>query len=192
VEERASWRTVIYLNLVRSVNTILDLIKDEMLKTPSTPDHASSFGFPGISDTSDQPFQISGPLKVLRLRLGPLQQIQKDLEAMLGSGSSEPVDLSRTHAFTSVAPFLDHGHSLPSPEFFIRSNCGWKSALDKVRLSLRGTNDEERPKALLKQTDEISEVIHSCREDIKALWEDPVVRELLKKRNVVLEESSGL
>jgi len=176
---------------------ILDLVADEMLKSPPS-DRAYSPTL-GPGELSEKPLQFSGPQKVLRLRLGPLKQIQKDLETIIGSPSSEPVDLSATHMNTPPAAFLDHEDSsepLPSPEFFIRSNCGWKSALNKLRLaapglSERNSSDGERSKAL-KRTDEVSEVIHSCKDDMKALWADPVVRDLLKKRDLSLDEHSGL
>jgi hypothetical protein len=158
-------------------------------------DRPSPASPPGIVDYSDVSSQLPGTHRLLRNRLGPLRQVQKDLEIILGSASSEPVDLSSTVAYTSVAPFLDHDH--PSehpdhPEFCIRSSCGWKSALDRVRRASHSPGDIDRSKTSLKQADEASEAIRSCRDDIKAVWEDPMVRHLLVKHNVVLEESPGL
>jgi len=181
LNERAAWRTVIYMNLVRSVNMILDLIADEISMSP---DEAGA----------DKPLQFSGAQKALRLRLGPLKQIQKDLEAILGSASLEPVDVSNHDTSTHAAAFLDLEDTprpLPS-EFFVHSNCGWKSALEKVRQSHRSHSEGERSKASLKRADEVSEVIQSCRDDIKMLWTDQIVRDLLNKRKVTLEDTSGL
>ncbi|KAI9442671.1 G-alpha-domain-containing protein [Lactarius indigo] len=64
-EERMSWRTVIHLNLVRSVNTILDALE-----------HAS---------------ETAVRVNLLRMRLSPLRRVQRDLEAHLGLAEGEEV-----------------------------------------------------------------------------------------------------
>jgi guanine nucleotide-binding protein alpha-1 subunit len=44
----------------------------------------------------------------------------------------------------------------------------------------------------LDEWDEPTEVICHCREEMMALWEDPTVREVLRRRKVRVEESPGL
>ena len=63
--ERTSWRTVIHLNLVRSVNTILDALG-----------HAP---------------ETASRVSLLRMRLSPLRRVQHDLEAHLGLAEGEEV-----------------------------------------------------------------------------------------------------
>jgi hypothetical protein len=58
--EHMSWRTVIHLNLVRSVNRILDAL-DSALKT-----------------------ETASRVNLLRMRLSPLRRVQRDLETHLG------------------------------------------------------------------------------------------------------------
>ena len=60
-----SWRTVIHLNLVRSVNTILDALE-----------HAS---------------EAAVRVNLLRMRLSPLRRVQRDLETHLGLAEGEEV-----------------------------------------------------------------------------------------------------
>lgn len=90
--------------------------------------------------------------RVLKLRLGPLRRVQKDLERRLGSGAEEPVhsDLS-----LAAAPFDDdgsdgsgygHGGGMTidfaqvtlatrrPQEFYVHSRTGWKSALEKLSI----------------------------------------------------------
>ncbi|KAH8983906.1 guanine nucleotide binding protein, alpha subunit [Lactarius hatsudake] len=62
-EERMSWRTVIHLNLVRSVNTILDALEN----APET----------------------AVRVNLLRMRLSPLRRVQRDLETHLGLAEGE-------------------------------------------------------------------------------------------------------
>ena len=60
-----SWRTVIHLNLVRSVNTILDALEN----APET----------------------VARVNLLRMRLSPLRRVQRDLESHLGLAEGEEV-----------------------------------------------------------------------------------------------------
>ncbi|KAI0288106.1 guanine nucleotide binding protein, alpha subunit [Russula brevipes] len=63
--ERMSWRTVIHLNLVRSVNRILDALENAP--------------------------EIASRVSLLRMRLSPLRRVQYDLEKHLGLAEGEEV-----------------------------------------------------------------------------------------------------
>ncbi|KDQ53612.1 hypothetical protein JAAARDRAFT_39301 [Jaapia argillacea MUCL 33604] len=104
-------------------------------------------------------------------------------------------------------------------EFFVRSNSGWKAALCKVRPRLSvntrlddtHSNDEKfggvdggvglaarerlwrksQQKQVREVEDEATEVIAECREDIEALWNDEIVRSILSRRKLKLEDSPG-
>ena len=65
--ERMSWRTVILLNLVRSVNKILDALES----TPET--------------------ETASRMNLLRMRLSPLRGVQRDLETHLGLAGGDEV-----------------------------------------------------------------------------------------------------
>ncbi len=65
--ERMSWRTVIHLNLVRSVNRILDALENG----PET--------------------VTSSRMNLLRMRLSPLRRVQRDLETHLGLARGDEV-----------------------------------------------------------------------------------------------------
>ncbi|KAI9510065.1 guanine nucleotide binding protein, alpha subunit [Russula earlei] len=64
-EERMSWRTVIHLNLVRSVNRILDALENAQ--------------------------EIASRMNLLRIRLSPLRRVQVDLERHLGLAVGDEV-----------------------------------------------------------------------------------------------------
>jgi hypothetical protein len=107
-EERDSWKAVVLLNLVRSVNIILDVLSE-------TIDNAQLLS---SEDSSSQ--QRLTPLtehhrNAIR-RLGVLRQIERDLKAFLGSGASE----------------TDENDQRVN-EFSVQSNTGWKAVLAKVR-----------------------------------------------------------
>lgn len=79
----------------------------------------------------------------------------------------------------------------------VRAGSGWKGVLAALSAaspppapamkapSRPGTSDG-RPK------DDPTTVLAQCRDDIVALWEDPVVKSVLKKHNVRLQDMPGL
>lgn len=54
-----------------------------------------------------------------------------------------------------------------------------------------GDTGKSRPITQSGEWDEPTEVICHCREEMMALWEDPMVREVLRRRKVRVEESPG-
>lgn len=131
--------------------------------------------------------------KVLNMKLGPLQAVQQELEQRLGSASLELFSTTET----SAAPFGDHAHGRRAlQEFSINSSNGWKSALDKF-WTLRSTRleadlENEALRKIKENEDNIADVIISCQEDIKALWDDALIQEMLLRRKVRIEDAPGL
>ncbi|KAI9058714.1 G-alpha-domain-containing protein [Trametes sanguinea] len=89
--ERASWRMVIQLNLIRGINSILDLLAEEIAGGPAP-------ALAGDSDVSDDEgmgpsaypprtgsmLHFTGKHRLLKLRLAPLRTVQRDLEMRIG------------------------------------------------------------------------------------------------------------
>jgi guanine nucleotide-binding protein subunit alpha len=215
-EERTSWRAVIQLNLLRSIILILDLLSRELSGASSPGVPVLSLPLPDEDDPDLQVEQqqmvqnlprlnFTEKHKLLRLRLAPLRRVLKDLEMRIGAGSEEPTS---SGAPTVAAPFDDiytniNGSSnapvvaprpRPPQEFYVRSSTGWKSALEKIKprnstSSRDGNGMKERWE---REAEEATQVISGCREDMKMLWEDEVVRRMLERKRVRLEESGGL
>ncbi|KZT03259.1 G-protein alpha subunit [Laetiporus sulphureus 93-53] len=186
-EERESWRTVIQLNLVRNMNTILDLLAEEM--TAATQLHVSS-----ASDSSDDeeapiapPSRSDGPLRftdqhaLLKLRLAPLHGLQKDLEARLGIASHEEKENIAADGY-----YLGRWgiHVSRPQEAFIRSHHAWKS---QVMAPLTGSSQRYREM----KAREATEIIAGCAEDMRAIWEDSIIQQMLRKRKLRMEATSG-
>lgn len=143
----------------------------------------------------------------LRHSLDPLAALQRSLEDKLGSASLE----LQSTSVNTAAPFDQPSSSASSSrrglsEFSINSSNGWKSALDRIR-SIRhhsppssrfasGSEAPESPLTPMKEDhdleDETATTLASVRDDIKLLWEDDVVREVLTRRKVRLEDGPGL
>lgn len=189
--------SISHLNLVRSVTLILQVLaKERAAANPKAPARSVR---PSTSQTldngedSDDDFETSASNfdftqkhKVLQLRLQPLFRIRRDLEVSLGS---EAIDEPDPFDKASAAPFVDQEAAFNPrrpKEFFVTSQQGWRSALDRVRTSGSAT------KGTLKGIDDAIEVIAGCGDDIKQLWADDVVQSVLAKHKIQLEHSSGL
>lgn len=71
----------------------------------------------------------------------------------------------------------------------VRAGSGWKGVLAAISTNYPerrpGTADE-------RNKDDPTTVLAACRDDIVTLWEDSIVRAVLKKHNVRLQDMPGL
>ncbi|KAI0248951.1 G-alpha-domain-containing protein [Lactifluus subvellereus] len=165
LEERSSWRAIIQLNLIRSVVSLLDLLGEALTNS--------------ASDTAS--FSLTEKHRLLRLRLAPLRGVQQDLQHRLGAATVEE----------SSNP--GSGAVLPRPsEFAIRSRDGWRSALERFRARPQDAQETARAAdARVRKAAEVTEVVVGCADDMKALWEDGVVQEMLRRKKIRMEEEPG-
>ncbi|KAG6889694.1 hypothetical protein C0995_015442 [Termitomyces sp. Mi166 len=191
-EERASWRAVIQLNLVRNVNCIIEHLNQEMagyVDGHNSDDSSDEVQIVRRKAKALPPLRFREHHRLLRLRLTSLARVQQDLERKLGEASTEV----HTTPYMTAAPF-EHAPSnrRALQEFSINSNNGWKSALVKLRpmRTARPEVGEDQRKAQDVE-DDIAEVLDASKDDIKALWEDPVVTEMLTRRKARIEDSPG-
>lgn len=188
--ERLSWRTVIYLNLVRNVVEVLDLLVQAMeanggrRSTSSADTPESDRERRSQSSTTKFPDKYS----LLKLRLAPLRSVLTDLERRVGPGSQEVYSSSSISPTSEKRmPFGREGGG--GVGNIGSSNNGWKSS-GKGRPSTR----EGRNSSLQMRKgdyDEVTDILLACKEDMKSLWEDPLVQEILSQRRVRIEDSSG-
>jgi hypothetical protein len=77
-------------------------------------------------------------------------------------------------------------------EVCVRAGSGWKATLLKTS-SARATPPEHRPPSTDgRNTEDMASVLTACRDDMIALWQDPLVKQVLLKHQVRLEETPGL
>ncbi|KAF8970665.1 guanine nucleotide binding protein, alpha subunit [Flammula alnicola] len=222
-EERAAWRAVIFLNLVRNVNEILAHLNSEMSDLPWNPDDSQEDLLAPRPPRALPRLKFTDKHKTLKTRLAPLAHVQHALEAKLGTASLEPHSTSVNTAAPFEHPATPNRRALQ--EFSINSSNGWKSALDRFRTlrnapvatavarqqqenviagignlngstngmnGVNGNGTALTPVRKARDTEEdIVEVIASCRQDIKALWEDDIVGEMLNRRKIRLEDAPG-
>ncbi|KAJ3794293.1 guanine nucleotide binding protein, alpha subunit [Lentinula aff. detonsa] len=184
--ERASWRAVIQLNVVRSIHIILDAMthpsqsrhnhravtKEIVSSTSSSP---LSGEIPLPEDTSE----IEPELIEIRSRLSTLLQIEDLLTRRL-----TPKDYSEVGT-TQLAPAYPLKHV--QTELAINSSVPWKQRFDR----LVGKGDTERMIIDWDDPNDPGKTLHACGEDMIRLWKHPLVQQMLEKQNLRLEEMAG-
>ena len=194
------------------MNTILEALEAELVSDGdpdaiTDSDHGSpsrpTSPRPSSSASSSQP-KVSEKHRLLKLRLAPLRRVEADLMRRLGASTSDNLD--NVNGTSSQQMYATPFEASPSSNSRRRRTGGgevvvrsWKSVLQaeervfsvarqrpSVSRGGNGRNDED-PKP-----DEATEVVASCKEDIKALWEDPIVKSVLSRRSVKLADSAGL
>lgn len=194
-----------HLNLIRSVTTILEIMnrvtkeqqdrlqRQQRSLSPSRSFRsANSATLPPSEDneqSEDGPrdiiYNFSDKHKLLQLQLQPLTRVQRDLEKYLGPATLEPDQVS---TMDNIAfPDSDGGSPRRHNEFSVSINSSW-------RARLLGKGDSPRP-AERKYTQDLhdaTEILHRCGPDIKQLWMDDVVQQVLAETKTQLKHASGL
>ncbi|KAF9648577.1 P-loop containing nucleoside triphosphate hydrolase protein [Thelephora ganbajun] len=177
VREQSSWKIAIYLNLVRSVTMILDIVDEAMKeqhdrltdqRRSTSPSRSyqngiasppsDNLGLPG-GGARDSVFDFSEKHKLLQLRLQPLTRVQSDLERHLSS-AFQPEYVGRT--VNTAFPCL---------------------AAESPKLSRHHTKFSE-------EIHDTTEILYSCVSDIKQLCADDIVQQVLKGTKPPLERFS--
>ncbi|PCH43570.1 G-alpha-domain-containing protein [Wolfiporia cocos MD-104 SS10] len=159
--ESDAWRTVIQLNLVRSVNVVLGLL------TRTTA---------GAAPPSQRLSQSKDDLRWLKMRLAPLRQVELIYNKLLG------VDIDPD--FGGMAkPDEQEWDSGKLSEVSLRSNFGWQT--------LVGSNKERPGSRFWDELDNAQRILAACREDILAMCENPTVQDTLKEQGIALLDEPG-
>jgi len=194
--EAPSWRPIIYLNLVRSVRQILEIItiaeteyEDERPLSPSaigTPERGQRPALTlGVTDEELAAFNS------IRASLSPLL----DLEDRLISLLSDPEEDSREATHLNPEAFHPARNVGRGKEVGVVGG-GWKKALGKFSgkggrtSNSRGADEGEEVDWTAYPNDPIH-VLRRCAADMELLWEDERVQEILRRRRARLEESPG-
>ncbi|EGN97541.1 hypothetical protein SERLA73DRAFT_139805 [Serpula lacrymans var. lacrymans S7.3] len=169
--ERRIWKAVVQLNLIGSVKkllAVLDLELNDTSRLSRPPSSRSGPMSPSSTPLTDNHRRI-------RLRLLPLLSMESNLTRQL---------------------LPEHYDPERSPEIRVRAGSGWKVTLERavsvgsppmdhaVNMRRPITSDG-------RNKDDPTTVLAACRDDIIALWQDSVVRGVLKKRGVRLESTPG-
>ncbi|KAJ1309618.1 hypothetical protein OPQ81_006388 [Rhizoctonia solani] len=183
--ERESWRSIIYLNVVRSVLKVIDTV-------------APNFNLSSPTDDASQAFAR------LRLRLMPLRSVEASIIEYLSS----PTEIARTRSrnkYSRISPRLN-GHSSergsPRPEMdteyddvFVHPESPWQRLLQTCMRTTNTIRTSTSPSAeqdsVVVNVDDPAVTLEACAADMKLLWSCPAIHQYLKKAGLFIEEISG-
>ena len=169
-----------HLNLVRSVTTVLEIMSKAMKEQQERLQRQQRT----LSPSQDIIYDFSDKHKLLQSRLQPLTHVQRDLEKCLGSAALEPDQVPTANNVTF--PDSDGGHPRRNMEF-PSVNSSWKA-----RLLGKGDSKKVVHKRHTQDLHNAAQVLYHCGSDIKQLWADDVVQQVLIATNTQLKHSSGL
>ncbi|KAJ3513146.1 hypothetical protein NLJ89_g3115 [Agrocybe chaxingu] len=173
--EAEVWRPVIHLNLVRSVNFVVNYISTRNQGIRDAP-----FGHERRASNSGP---LTADLRKLCIRLAPLRQVEENLIKIL-SGRLPPRSLDDPIGRVNQAY-----NPAKAPEVSIPSGSGWKQALSLKRRSEESQNT--RSTAERSEDGQSRRILAALGDDIAALWRDPVVQQTLKAAEIALDEQPG-
>lgn len=182
-EERLSWRSVVYYNIVRPVRRIFEAFEAfgdadsdvEMSAEDSDDAHSST------SATDKQ-------MQLLKLRLSPLLETESRLESRIAGGV--PVASSNKGNI-----FVRSGWQARSM-FKPRSQPRTSFTGQRGSFETTSRKSEDSGMVILGEKDAVLEetanILAACKDDVRELWNHSVVRRLREKRKLKLEEWAEL
>ncbi|KAF7349227.1 hypothetical protein MSAN_01712100 [Mycena sanguinolenta] len=176
--ERASWRAIVQLNVVRSIHVILDVITRAQSRRPTT----------GENGSPDSPV-VDDELATLKMRLSPLIRVEEVLMQRLIPIGPDKSDAARLAQLTNI-PYSELPRNV-NREVAVHSANPWKDVFKR----LKGIDDNESfdsEKAIdWEDPTDPGVVLHALAEDMKALWSNQTVQALLDRQNLRLQEAAG-
>jgi hypothetical protein len=179
-QERSSWRTVIYLHIVSSIQKILSALKT--LEDTVTDEFGNATDDAGnviltVSGSTSSPQSSPGSVASLRLRLSYLVSMEFALADRLSGGIKIP--------------------SSGTGGVYVRS--GWQSRI------IESAKTKQQPSTKQNQSAhdshgvpcdllvaDVARILKSNEDDIRDLWNHSVVKDLIAKRHLNLDEWSEL
>jgi len=143
---------------------------------------------PPEDDSRDTLFNFSDKHKLLQMRLQPLTSVREDLEKFIGTAALEPDQVGTTaHTVFPSSDTGPPGTPRRHTEFSVSVNSSWKA-----RLSGKDGSKRLVEKKSIQDLHGATEILYRCGPDIKQLWADDIVQQVLKGTKAQLEHSPGL
>ncbi|KAJ7029794.1 guanine nucleotide binding protein, alpha subunit [Mycena alexandri] len=177
--ERASWRAIIHLNILRSFRIILDALVLALNAVDLPPD--------SDSDSSPSYPRPDTELLALRTRLLPLLDVEDALTRRLAT-----LDVDHLHTTPEPArgPLISNiFRRRAGKEIEVNSAVAWKSAFMR---DPGGRESFDTQNAVdWDDTEDPGPLLHARSEDMQRLWTHPTVRAILDRQGIRLQETSG-
>lgn len=201
--ERPSWRLVVFLNVVRSIQRILKALSSGLDQDddPNDPyDPKVSPISPTVPGTAPKGKSPAAYIAEMSLRLSPITSLEEAIIYKLIGPEERNIQLS-VHSKTLIkGSGLTGVLEGTDKEFFVRPDTTWRSKniMEKIRRGVEAVKGESRtsldvsPTVDWDEKDDPGRIFQSCGADLIGLWNDPWVRGRLAELRVRLEEGPGL
>ncbi|KAB5595616.1 Guanine nucleotide-binding protein alpha-4 subunit [Ceratobasidium theobromae] len=183
VSERESWRSIVFLNIIRSILRIVDIV-------------SPNFNLKNPSDSRSQEFAR------LRLRLTPLRSVESSIVEFLSS----PREVARSRSQhsrssrTNGASSLNNGNRNSSEfdgdyhDVYVHPESPWQRILHTCMRNanaVRTSTSDSDGESVHATTDDPAATLQACAGDMKLLWTSSFVQDCLKQSGLFIEEISG-
>lgn len=220
-QERSSWKTVIYFNVVHTLKHILTTLEawDDVLDDDDTLDDTTSISTKKLvrGGISDQPSPSASLISDAAMQSSPASLARSEASgsgshsmSSKESGAQQIASLRRklspiVAAEEQLADRLSGGISVSGSGkggVYVRS--GWQArtienALGKIKTKRPSTATDKKPRDSASQdippdplVEEVGRMLEVSETDIRALWDHPTVRGMIAKRRLKLDEWSEL
>lgn len=136
------------------------------------------------SDASPHPTLTPEHLK-LRMRLLPLQGVEEALLRKMSHAGSTEFEPTQLPSFTENDPHRRR------KEPAVHSSSQWKVAFGRL-LNVTRTSFSDDSIIDFNDPEDPGVILNACSEDMRTLWNDPVVQELLQSMKIRMEDMAGL
>ncbi|PPR01953.1 hypothetical protein CVT24_011102 [Panaeolus cyanescens] len=203
--EAEMWRPIIHLNLVRSVNFVVNFISSRSYSRDTNAvsfirDRPSSSSLASTTPSVTTATSISTELRKLCIRLAPLRQVEENLVKFLSSAGAgqDPTSsyANGEHASDKIKGMLTY-HPLKASEVSIPSGSSWKRGLSLQRRSedalTEASHGSSGSQTLAERSDDGQNrrILAALGEDMAALWANSTVQQSLASAEIALEEQPG-
>ena len=220
-QERSSWKTVIYFNIVRSLKHILTTLEswDDVLEDDDTNDDTQSV-LPTKQRSqriADQPSPSTSLMHGGDIYQGSPKSLAQSEPSASSGGHSSPKDAGAVQianlrrrlsplisSDSQLADRLSGGISVSGSGkggVFVRT--GWQArtienALGKGRISKSSSHEKRARESICREevidalVQDVGHLLQVCEGDIGELWSHPTVKGLILKRRLKLDEWSEL
>lgn len=206
-DERDSWRAVVYFNVMRTIKRILQVLDTVDLGSIASPAalRPSSADLDATLEGNREAYDPAEPGSPSLAPLSPRSGADAELQTLLSASNKTELATLKLRlsplvtAEAGLAEKISGGVQISAVAkrrgggVYVRS--GWQSNARLMGPKRRagGQYPEEHGKDPMdEELDRISRMLFACRDDIKALWSHPIIKLLIEKRKLRLQESAEL
>ncbi|KAG6866676.1 hypothetical protein C0991_000786 [Blastosporella zonata] len=125
----------------------------------------------------------------LKMRLSPLQQVEETLLRKMTPAGSTEWEATHLSPLTNL-PYSTRNGGAPA-ELALNSLTPWKSAFNKLIANATSRTSMDSQAIDFDDPNDPGVILNACKDDIHALWTDPIINQLLLVQKIRLQDLGG-